>query len=84
MPFNTNIAIICGVSLAAFIFLGIFILIFAKMIKGSRVKKRKNGPDQEALLIQEIYQGLTRMEQRVDALETILFYQKKEKSQDDN
>jgi len=82
--FNMNVAIICGVSLVAFIFLGIFILVFAKMLKSGGKSKSKNGPDQEAQLIQEIFQGMSRMEQRVEALETILFDQKKGSTTDEH
>jgi phage shock protein B len=49
------------------------ILIAIKMLKGgfSRTNQRQQAED--ARLIQEIYRGFSRMEERVDALETILF-----------
>ena len=48
-----------------------FVLKALKILKG----EGKNGPkveEEETELIQQIHQGLTRMEERVEALETIL------------
>ena len=46
------------------------------------LRSGQSGSDQaeEAKMIQEIYQGLSRMEERVEALETILLDQEKLKS----
>lgn len=60
------------VGLVALVALGTFLLIAIKMIQGGSRKKRK-ARDEESEMIQEIYLGLRRMEQRVEALETILF-----------
>ena len=48
------------------------VLVLARMRRGT-----KNGPDtggnsDESKLIQEIYRGLSKMEERVEALETLL------------
>lgn len=58
--------------LAALVILGIFLLIAIRMLQGGR--KRKDGVlEQESKLIQEMYQGLQRMENRIEALETLLY-----------
>jgi phage shock protein B len=58
--------------------LGVFLLLAIKIFRGSggSKKERRATADEEARLIQEIYQGLTRMERRVESLETILFDRK--------
>lgn len=75
MDFSQNefavieLALIVG--LVALIALGTFLLIAIKMIQGGSRRKRV-ARDEETQMIQEIFQGLRRMEQRVEALETIL------------
>ncbi len=77
------IGIIFGTSLAAFVALGIFVLIGLKIVKGGK-RERTSGRDgadpqeQESRVIQEIYRGLTRMEQRVETLEALLFDREKD------
>lgn len=56
------------------------VLLIIRMIKGGGSKQRSNPADQEARMIQEIYQGLSKMEARVEALETLLL----EKERKDN
>ena len=48
------------------------ILIAIKLLKGGFSRKDQKQQAEEAKMIQEIYQGLSRMEDRVEALETIL------------
>lgn len=73
MPWiNFNFMVIMGFSLLALIILGVFVLVGIKMVRNGRGKPRRVTEDEEARMIQEIYQGLSRMEQRVEALETIL------------
>ncbi|MDY0375027.1 MAG: phage-shock protein [Desulfobacterium sp.] len=55
------LAIVCGA-----------IILVIRMVKGGLSPDQKEEKNEEARMIQEIYQGLSRMEQRVDALETIL------------
>ena len=43
-----------------------------KILKGGLSRKGQKYQAEEARIIQEIYQGLSRMEQRVEALETII------------
>lgn len=76
MDFSQNeyqviqLALIVG--LVALVALGTFLLIAIKMIQGGSRKKRQ-ARDEESEMIQEIFLGLRRMEQRIEALETILF-----------
>jgi phage shock protein B len=43
-----------------------------KIIKGGVSRKERKHQSDETRMIQEIYQGLSRMEERVESLETIL------------
>ncbi|MGD9201534.1 MAG: phage-shock protein [Chitinispirillia bacterium] len=72
----------------ATIFGGIALIIFV-FFWGDRFANRLGGKknreqiDEETRIIQEIYNGLTKMENRIDALETILMgYKRKEKTND--
>ena len=51
------------------------ILISIKLLKGGASRKDQAA---DSKIIQEIYQGLSRMEERVEALETILLDREKE------
>ncbi len=57
----TFAALICGTVLA-----------IIKMRRSGISKGSRNSQSDEARMIQEIYQGLSRMEERIDTLETIL------------
>ena len=46
--------------------------LFIKAVRGGGSKKSKQAETEETQLIQEIHHGLTRMEGRVEALETLL------------
>ena len=48
------------------------ILMGLKILKGGFSQKGQKNQSDEARVIQEIYQGLARMEERVESLETIL------------
>lgn len=63
------LALICGTVLAIF-----------KMRSSGRFSKESSQAD-EALMIQEIYQGLERMEKRVETLETILMEGRQQKKE---
>jgi phage shock protein B len=53
--------------------IGVFLLIALAILKGGGSKKEnKQMRSDEARTIQEIHRGLTRMEERIDALETLL------------
>ncbi len=55
---------------------GTFSLKALKILRGDPVKGQGAGQDDEARMIQEMYQGLARMEERIEALETLLLDQK--------
>lgn len=75
-----------GALIAAIVFSGIVlalavvgstILMAIKIIKGGVSRKKQKYQADETRMIQEIYQGLSRMEERVESLETILLDRKK-------
>jgi phage shock protein B len=80
MPWiNFNVVAILGMSLLALIVLGIFVLVGMKIMRNGGKKRRRIGEDEETRMIQEMYQGMSRMEQRVEALETLLYDRKEER-----
>ena len=64
--------IIFGSIVLSIAIIGSTILIGLKILKGGVFQKGQKGQSDEARIIQEIYQGLARMEERVESLETIL------------
>jgi flagellar basal body-associated protein FliL len=66
------IMIIFGSILLALAIIGSTILMGIKLLKGGISQKGQKVQSAEAKIIQEIYQGLARMEERVESLETIL------------
>ena len=64
----TFAALVCGTVLA-----------IVKMRNSGLSKGGRGSQSDEARIIQEIYQGLSHMEQRIDALETILMDRQKQK-----
>lgn len=65
------VSIVFG-SILAFTALVCFTLIFLVRMRHSATKKGRAARDEEATMIQEIYEGLTKIEQRIETLETIL------------
>ncbi len=55
--------------------IGSTVLLGIKIIKGGISSKGGRAEAEQARIIQEIYEGLNRMETRVEALETILMEQ---------
>jgi hypothetical protein len=55
-----GIPVLCGTVIA-----------LAKIIKGNDKASKRQASTDEALIIQEIHQGLSRLERRIEALETI-------------
>ena len=51
---------------------GFFVIWALKIIQGGSAKKNDKLQAEETKIIQEIHQGLSRMEERIEALETIL------------
>ena len=64
-----------GIILLLLVVGGFFFMIF-RMRQGGTLAQDRSKQNEEATMIQEIYTGLSRMEQRVEALETILMEQK--------
>ena len=66
------VAIVFGSVLFTLLIISGTILIAIKLIKGGIFRTDRKQQAEETKMIQEIYQGLSRMERRVEALETIL------------
>ena len=66
------VAIVFGSVLFTLLIIPGTILIAIKLIKGGIFRTDRKQQAEETKMIQEIYQGLARMERRVEALETIL------------
>jgi hypothetical protein len=66
------VAIVLGGSVLVLAIIGSTILMAIKILKGGLSRKGQKVQTEEARIIQEIYQGLSRMETRVEALETII------------
>lgn len=65
------VAIVFGSVVTLAGLLCVTILVIIRMRQSSSGKKQHNSQD-DSMLIQEIYRGLEKMEQRIEALETIL------------
>ena len=66
------LTIIFGGSILALAIIGSTILMAIKILKGGLSQKGQKLQTDEARTIQEIYQGLSQMEKRLEALETII------------
>jgi phage shock protein B len=66
-------AIIFGGIVVSMAIVGATILMGIRIIKGGVSRKDRQRDAEDAATIQEIYQNMTRMEERVEALETILY-----------
>ncbi len=55
--------------------IGGLLIVALKILRGSSSRQSRQLQAEETKLIQELYQGLSRIEERVEALETILFDQ---------
>jgi phage shock protein B len=71
------VAIVFGGTVLALAIIGSTILMAIRILKGELSRKGQKVQTQEAGMIQEIYQGLSRMEERVEALETIILDRKR-------
>lgn len=63
-------AMVLAIPLAAI--LGGVLIAIVKILKGDRAAAGQRLDAEEARMMQEIYQGLEKMEKRIEALETIL------------
>ena len=75
------VAIVFGGIVLALAVIGSTILLAIKIIKGGLSGKQQAQEAQEAKMIQETFQQLSRMEARIEALETILLDQQKGKNE---
>lgn len=66
------VAVVFGGTVLALAIIGSTILMAIKVLKGGLSRKGQKIQTEEAKMIQEIYQGLSRMEERMEALEAIL------------
>lgn len=55
----------------------ILVMILARLFRGPRGQRAQEEQMNEAKMIQELYQGLNRLEQRLESLETLLLDQEK-------
>jgi len=69
------LSIIFGGSVLILTIIGSTILIAIKIIRGGVSRSGQKLQTDEARMIQEIYQGLSRMEERVETLETLILDQ---------
>ena len=74
------VAIVFGGTVLCLAIIGSTILMAIKIIKGGVSRKGQQTQADEAKIIQEIYKGLLKMEQRVEALETIILDRKERPS----
>ncbi|UCG12069.1 MAG: phage-shock protein [Deltaproteobacteria bacterium] len=75
------VALVFFAPIIALAVIGATVLIAARIIKGEGPRRDKPQQTEEARTIQEVHQGLSRMEERVEALETILLDRAKEDSE---
>ena len=73
--------IVSLLSVPILIVIGVFGLLALKMLRGGRSAEASEQGAEETRLIQDVYHGLQKMEQRVEALETILLA--KERKEDE-
>jgi phage shock protein B len=77
---NVLIAVIVfGGLILALAVIGSTILMGIKLIRGGAISKGQKEETDETKMVQEIYQGLADMEERVEALETILLDREKDR-----
>ena len=67
-----TLLVIFGFSLLALAIIACTILMAMRILKGGFSKRDQEFQAEEAKMIQEMYKGLSRMEERVEALETII------------
>ena len=72
------VAIVFGSIVIALAIIPGTILLAIKLFKGGFSRTDQKEQAEEAKMIQEIYQGLSRMQERIEALETILLDREKE------
>ena len=76
---ETILGMMIGLVAVLLIFGGPIFLIALAILKGGKSKKGQNMEAEEARRAQEIYQGINRMEERIEALETIILEHEKKR-----
>ena len=71
-----GLVVIFGGSVLALAIVGGTILMIIKILKGGLSRTDQKAQAEDAKMVQEIYEGLSRMEQRVESLETIILDRK--------
>ncbi len=66
------LATIFGGTILVLAIIGSTVLMGIKLLKGGTSRSDQKTQSDEARVIQEIYQGLSRMEKRIEALETLI------------
>ena len=69
------LTIVFGGSILALAIVGSTILMAIKMFKGNASRKGQKLETEESRMVQEIYQGLSKMEKRIEAVEAIILDQ---------
>ena len=69
------LTIVFGGAILALAIIGSTILMAIKMFKGNASRKGQRLETEEARVVQEIYQGLSKMEKRIEAVEAIILDQ---------
>jgi phage shock protein B len=69
------LSIVFGGAILALAIIGSTILMAIKILKGDASRKGQKLESEEARTVQEIYQGLSKMEKRIEAVEAIILYQ---------
>ena len=72
-----------GVAVMILLTLTFMVYLIIRAARGGGSKKSKQAETEETQLIQEIHHGLTRMEDRVEALETLLLKDERGKRERD-
>ena len=76
----TALTLFLGFILLALAIVGGVVLLVARLLRPGA--SRAGDPADEARTMQELYQGLNRMERRVEALETLLLEQERQRKED--
>ena len=77
-----GVSAILILSLPLVVVIGFFLIWALKLVTGKTGSERESDEAEETKLVQELYQGFSRMEKRIEALETILLdSEKKDKKQ---
>ena len=75
MDVTAVVGIVSGGVIVLCLILGIVFLAALKILKGGGKHSRRGVDPEEAKLMQQIHQGLQRMDDRVESLETLLIEQ---------